>query len=139
MSFWRKPPSPPVETSYNADRELLKTLLDLEKLRLERTAELDAKRAELDLRKAELELADLERIGTEKRKQALFAEGLKEQRREAAARAREAKQAKARAASQGQTQMFGCEECKALREGRTPAHSADLIRHANEHHQVFNN
>ena len=143
MGFWRRlfggssdAVSAPGPAPFDGQSELLKTLLELERFRLERTAEIDAKRAELDLKKAELELGDLERIGVEKRKAALFAEELKQRRREQAAHAREVKNAKKNQAAVAQVPMFDCEECQALREGRNPRNSHDLLRHKRENHSA---
>lgn len=122
------------QPTITADAALLGTLLEIERSRLESAATLELKRHELELKKAELELSELERIGTEKRKQAIFAAELKEQQREKAAKMREAKKQKALAGSQGQQLSFDCEECNALAQGRSPQHTADLIRHRREGH-----
>lgn len=136
----RQQPSAAPAPLFDGQTELLKTLLELERFRLERTAEIDAKRAEIELKKEQLQLADLERIGQEKRKQELFAEELKKRRREQAAHARAARDARKNGspgALPGQIGMFKCEECQALAEGRPPKHSHDLIRHKHENHTAL--
>lgn len=118
--------------STSADKELLASLLNLERARLEASSKFDEKRQELEFKKLEMELAHLDEISSEKRKQKLFDENLKAQRREHAQKMRDAKAMK-RSAPSGSTSI-ACEECAAIREHRSPGHSSDLIRHANENH-----
>lgn len=110
----------------------MQTLLESERERIAKAAEIEISRMTLDAKRYELELHELERRGEESRKNQVFAERLKEQRRESMARAREKKKHKQ---PEAQPQLnFACEECAAAAEGRAPAHASDLIRHATEGH-----
>ena len=138
MAWWSRRRSVPVEVQSNVNPDsrdsLLAAFLEIERTRVERHAELEAKRHEVELKKAELELHELERIGTEKRKNALFQEELHEKKRENLRKAREALKAKKLESLRGQPALFNCEECQALTEGREVTHSSDLIRHKIERH-----
>lgn len=124
-------PDPPL----TGEARLLAAFLETERMRLEKSAELEAQKHQLEMKRHELELRELERIGEEKRKQQLFNERVREQRRDNLAKGREAMRAKKAAAAAGRSvPATGCEECQAALEGRQPSHSSDLIRHANEKH-----
>lgn len=113
----------------------MQTLLESERERIAKAAEIEISRMTLDAKRYELELHELERRGEESRKNQVFAERLKEQRRESMARAREIKKQKQAHGAQPQQQLsFTCEECAAAAEGRAPTHASDLIRHATERH-----
>lgn len=88
---------------------------------------------QLEAKRYEMELAELERRGEEKRKQLVFDERQKEQRRESMARAREKKKQLAQNPAQHAI-TYDCEECNAAIQNRDPRHTSDLIRHANENH-----
>jgi len=131
----------PPERSLSHSEGLLRSFLELERARVERGAALDSKRAELELRRVELDVAEMERIGTEKRKQSLFDDQRRELKRKSTEVARQAKAAKRLEAQNGPAhgQEMWCEECAAIREHRSPNHSSDLIRHANENHWPVTN
>lgn len=125
-----KPPPEPT-----GQERLLTAFLETERLRLEKSAELEARKHDAEMKRYELELRELERIGEEKRKQQVFNERVREQRRENLAKGREVnRQKKAAAAAGAKAPTYGCEECQAITEGRSPAHASDLIRHATEKH-----
>lgn len=138
MGWWwkRGGPSQEPQSAPSADPRdtLLASFLELERLRVERGAQLDEKKHEIELRKAELELSELERIGTEKRKQQLFQEELTEKKRENLRKARAALKEKQIAERAGKSVGEFCEECQAIQEGRAPGHSSDLMRHSLEGH-----
>ncbi len=139
MAFWSRTKT----ASNDADKELLKTLLELEKVRLEKNAELEASRHSLELRKVELELQNMEQIGVERRKQLLFQDKLKEQRQQHAQAMRDKKAELARqranqatSAPNGTFPLGSCEECQAIIQKREPHHSNDLLKHAQQHHSA---
>lgn len=134
MGWFKRTKRESVAEPFDANAQLLRTLLELERARLETHSTLEQKRAELELKRAEMELHDLERIGEAKRKDQLFAERLREVKREAMAKARAAKKEKAAQPQLNLNGMAPCEECLAAAEGRTPSHASDLIRHAIEKH-----
>lgn len=129
--------APPAPIAPTAEQNLLAAFLETERLRLEKTTELEMQKHALEMKRHELELHELERIGEEKRKQQVFNERVREQRRENLAKGREEKKRRALAGAAGQSKLqLGCEECQAAAEGRAPSHSSDLIRHAIEKHEL---
>jgi len=123
------------EKPENDQPSLLQTFLAMEQSRLEQSAKVELRQAEIKAKQMELELADLERVGTEKRKATLFAEEMKVKKREWAAKARAAKaQKRIFNAAQQAFPEVECEECRALLERRAPRHAGDLIRHAQQRH-----
>lgn len=124
-------PAPP-----SAEALLLRAFLENERVRIEKQAELEGQRHALEMERTKLELADIERIGEEKRKQQLFTERLKEQKRDSLAKAREIKRQKDAAAKAGPQAVidFQCEECQALTENRQPRHSSHLMLHTMNNH-----
>lgn len=135
---FKKPPKvdvTPQPPPPSAQDQLLAAFLETERIRLEKSAELEARKHDAEMKRYELELRELERIGEEKRKQQIFNERVREQRRENLAKGREImRQKKAAAAGGAKSPAYGCEECQAIAEGRAPAHASDLIRHATEKH-----
>lgn len=135
MSWFRRKKTDELVTPQVDTRdELLKTLLELERSRLQSTLAMDQKRAELDLERAKMEFAELERVGTEKRKNLLFAQELKQKKAEQLRAARERRKQIAEQRNNPRPMVSTCEECAALHEGRNPTHSSDLIRHKIERH-----
>ena len=122
-------------TAPTGEQMLLQAFLETERMRLEKNTELEMRKHELEMKRHEIELHELERIGEEKRKQQIFNERVREQRRDSLAKGREIKKRKdAERAAGGTRPLFQCEECQAAAEGRTPLHSSDLIRHSVEKH-----
>lgn len=133
--FWKRKPVDNAASITDPRDTLLSSFFELEKVRIERNAELEAKRHEADVKRAELELAELERIGDEKRRDQLFKTELKEKQRAIAQKARDAKKEKAARVAAAHPEAVDCEECAALVGGREPRHSSDLIRHNLENHR----
>lgn len=129
--FWKRK----AEVKSDPRDTLLTSFFDLERVRIERNAELEAKRHEAELKRAELELAELERIGDEKRRDQLFKTELKERQRVNTQKMRDAKKEKAARVLQAHPEAVDCEECAAIAGGREPRHSSDLIRHQLENHK----
>lgn len=108
---------------------LMEALLKQETERLKQQAELDASRRAIEMRRMELEFENLERLGSEKRKDAEDRERLREQRRKWAASAREIKRQKLAAGAGA-----GANGCRVCTNPSDPSlTSAEITWHYNGH------
>lgn len=117
----------------DADKALLKSLLDLQGERIKQDAESNKLDHEIRLKTKEMELANLEKIGEEKRKDAEARARLRDIRRENLAKGRVKLQEKraAVAATGGQPTVLGCTVCS---DPRSVALTAQEIQWHNTGH-----